>query len=67
MKRIYATKLGDPIEINALAEAFKDYSEERSYCALTSAKPNNGHTLAASGVVSLISLGTIPLDSCAKE
>ncbi|MEC0253276.1 polyketide synthase, partial [Bacillus halotolerans] len=50
------TKLGDPIEINALAEAFKDYTEERSYCALTSAKPNIGHTLAASGVVSLISL-----------
>ncbi|MFZ7774523.1 SDR family NAD(P)-dependent oxidoreductase [Bacillus velezensis] len=50
------TKLGDPIEINALAEAFKDYTEERSYCALTSTKPNIGHTLAASGIVSLISL-----------
>ncbi|MEC0760749.1 SDR family NAD(P)-dependent oxidoreductase [Bacillus atrophaeus] len=50
------TKLGDPVEINALAEAFKDYTEEKSYCALTSTKPNIGHTLAASGVVSLISL-----------
>ncbi|MGN8845909.1 SDR family oxidoreductase, partial [Niallia sp. HCP3S3_B10] len=50
------TKLGDPIEINALAEAFKDFTEESSYCALTSVKPNIGHTLAASGIVSLISL-----------
>ncbi len=50
------TKLGDPVEINALSEAFKDYSEARNYCALTSVKPNIGHTLAASGLVSLISL-----------
>ncbi|MGN8845779.1 SDR family NAD(P)-dependent oxidoreductase, partial [Niallia sp. HCP3S3_B10] len=50
------TKLGDPVEINALAEAFKDFTEESSYCALTSVKPNIGHTLAASGIVSLISL-----------
>ncbi|QQF62483.1 hypothetical protein I9X38_19085 [Bacillus mojavensis] len=32
------------------------FKDKRSYCALTSAKPNIGHTLAASGVVSLISL-----------
>ncbi|MGE0946969.1 hypothetical protein, partial [Bacillus atrophaeus] len=37
-------------------EAFKDYTEEKSYCALTSTKPNIGHTLAVSGIVSLISL-----------
>ena len=50
------TKLGDPVEINALTEAFKGFTEEKSYCALTSVKPNIGHTLAASGIVSLISL-----------
>ncbi|WP_157998054.1 type I polyketide synthase [Ornithinibacillus scapharcae] len=50
------TKLGDPVEINALAEAFKNFTEESRYCALTSVKPNIGHTLAASGIVSLISL-----------
>ncbi|WP_029191117.1 beta-ketoacyl synthase N-terminal-like domain-containing protein, partial [Ornithinibacillus scapharcae] len=50
------TKLGDPIEINALVEAFKDFTEKSSYCALSSVKPNIGHTLAASGIVSLISL-----------
>nr|WP_240464227.1 SDR family NAD(P)-dependent oxidoreductase [Paenibacillus apiarius] len=50
------TKLGDPVEINALADAFKDYTTDKGYCALTSTKSNLGHSLAASGVVSLISL-----------
>jgi acyl transferase domain-containing protein/NAD(P)-dependent dehydrogenase (short-subunit alcohol dehydrogenase family)/acyl carrier protein len=50
------TKLGDPIEINALYDAFKDYTKKQCYCALTSTKTNFGHTFAASGLVSLISL-----------
>jgi polyketide synthase PksN len=50
------TKLGDPIEINALYDAFKDYTKKQGYCALTSTKTNFGHSLAASGLVSLISL-----------
>jgi acyl transferase domain-containing protein/acyl carrier protein len=50
------TKLGDPVEINALYEAFKDYTKKQRYCALTSTKTNFGHTFAASGLVSLISL-----------
>jgi acyl transferase domain-containing protein/thioesterase domain-containing protein len=50
------TKLGDPIEINALYDAFKDYTKKQEYCALTSVKTNFGHTMAASGLVSLISL-----------
>ncbi|WP_245951346.1 beta-ketoacyl synthase N-terminal-like domain-containing protein, partial [Phytoactinopolyspora halophila] len=50
------TRLGDPVEINALADAFKDYTSATGFCALTSTKPNVGHSLAASGVVSLISL-----------
>jgi polyketide synthase PksN len=50
------TKLGDPIEINALYDAFKGYTKKQGYCALTSTKTNFGHTLAASGLVSLISL-----------
>lgn len=48
------TKLGDPIEINALSEIFSD--TEANSCAVTSTKANVGHTLAASGLVSLISL-----------
>ncbi|MCX8131318.1 MAG: SDR family NAD(P)-dependent oxidoreductase [Clostridia bacterium] len=50
------TRLGDPVEINALYDAFKDYTQKQHYCAITSTKTNFGHTLAASGIVSLISL-----------
>ncbi|WP_219845519.1 SDR family NAD(P)-dependent oxidoreductase [Paenibacillus sp. MYb67] len=50
------TRLGDPVEINALQEAYKTRNMEPGSCALTSVKTNLGHTLAASGVVSLISL-----------
>ncbi|MBO0780267.1 MAG: SDR family NAD(P)-dependent oxidoreductase [Ktedonobacteraceae bacterium] len=50
------TQLGDPIEINALNEVFREATEEVGFCALTSTKTNFGHTLAASGIVSLVSL-----------
>ncbi|WP_217998905.1 SDR family NAD(P)-dependent oxidoreductase [Paenibacillus pabuli] len=50
------TRLGDPVEINALQEAYKGRNMAPGSCALTSVKTNLGHTLAASGVVSLISL-----------
>ncbi|MCX8131980.1 MAG: SDR family NAD(P)-dependent oxidoreductase [Clostridia bacterium] len=68
------TKLGDPVEVNALYEAFKGYTKRQGYCALTSTKTNFGHTFAASGLVSLISLvqalryGTIPVSlHCEQE
>nr|ABM63530.1 BryD [Candidatus Endobugula sertula] len=50
------TQLGDPIEVNALYDAFKDNTDKQNYCALTSTKTNFGHTFAASGLVSLVSL-----------
>jgi acyl transferase domain-containing protein/NAD(P)-dependent dehydrogenase (short-subunit alcohol dehydrogenase family)/acyl carrier protein len=50
------TKLGDPVEINALNDAFKKYTNKKSYCAITSSKTNFGHTFAASGLVSLVSM-----------
>jgi acyl transferase domain-containing protein/NADPH:quinone reductase-like Zn-dependent oxidoreductase/SAM-dependent methyltransferase len=50
------TRLGDPIEVNALADAFRRHTARRGTCALTSAKTNFGHTFAASGLVSLICL-----------
>ncbi|WP_256524085.1 SDR family NAD(P)-dependent oxidoreductase [Aquimarina sp. EL_43] len=56
------TKLGDPVEINALAKAFKKLKGDQNslakqeYCALTSCKSNIGHTLAASGLVSVVNL-----------
>ena len=48
--------LGDPVEVNALIEAFGSYTAQVGCCALTSTKSNFGHSLAASGVVSLIAL-----------
>lgn len=50
------TRLGDPVEINALNDAFKTVSTSSPSCALTSTKSNVGHTFAASGLVSLVSL-----------
>ena len=49
-----ATKLGDPIEIQALTAAFSQYTQKRNYCAIGSVKTNIGHTLAAAGVAGLI-------------
>lgn len=50
------TNLGDSIESNALYNAYKKYTDQTNYCALTSNKPNIGHALAASGLVSIINL-----------
>jgi acyl transferase domain-containing protein/acyl carrier protein len=44
------TKLGDPIEVNALREAFRGYSDRRGYCALGSHKGNFGHTIMTAGI-----------------
>ncbi|PEP89772.1 polyketide synthase, partial [Bacillus wiedmannii] len=50
------TKLGDPVEVNALYDVFKNYTKKQGYCALTSPKTNFGHTFAASGLINLICL-----------
>ena len=50
------TPLGDPIEIDALRGAFQESTQHVQFCALTSSKSNLGHTLAAAGLVSLVSL-----------
>ena len=48
------TKLGDPIEVDALKEAFKKYTLKKEYCALGSVKSNIGHCLTAAGSASFI-------------
>ena len=48
------TRLGDPIEVQALSDAFRRYTDKRQYCALGSVKTNIGHTLTAAGVASVI-------------
>lgn len=48
------TYLGDPIEIEALTQAFRQTTQETSFCRIGSVKTNIGHLDTAAGVVSLI-------------
>src|SRR5262249_52953373 len=48
-----ATRLGDPIEVAALIQAFSTATETKPYCALGSIKGNVGHLDAAAGVTGL--------------
>jgi len=47
------TKLGDPIELEALGTVFSEKSNRKNYCAIGSVKSNIGHTSAAAGVASV--------------
>ncbi|MCP5120560.1 MAG: polyketide synthase, partial [bacterium] len=47
------TKLGDPIEIQALTEAFRRQTVDRGFCAVGSVKSNIGHLEAAAGIAGL--------------
>ncbi|HET8799081.1 MAG TPA: SDR family NAD(P)-dependent oxidoreductase, partial [Thermoanaerobaculia bacterium] len=49
-----ATKLGDPIEIEALKASFRRYTQKSAYCALGSVKSNIGHCLTAAGAAGVI-------------
>ncbi|MFC1668617.1 SDR family NAD(P)-dependent oxidoreductase, partial [Chlamydiota bacterium] len=48
------TSLGDPIEIESLTQAFREYTNESGYCKIGSVKSNIGHLEAAAGVASII-------------
>lgn len=48
------TKLGDPIELAALTEAFGNLA--KSNCAINSIKANLGHTVTAAGVTGVIKI-----------
>ncbi len=48
------TKIGDPIEIDGIDLAFKSFTKENTFCAVSSLKTNIGHTDAASGIAGLI-------------
>ncbi|MBV9493034.1 MAG: SDR family NAD(P)-dependent oxidoreductase, partial [Acidobacteria bacterium] len=50
------TKLGDPIEVEGLKQAFRKYTEKTSYCAIGSVKSNIGHTLTAAGIAGVLKL-----------
>ncbi|ARP74582.1 type I polyketide synthase [Streptomyces pluripotens] len=49
-----ATRIGDPIEVAALTEAFRQSTDRRGFCALGSVKTNIGHLGAAAGVAGLV-------------
>ncbi len=49
-----ATPLGDPIEIEGLTTAFREYTDERGFCAVGSVKSNVGHLVMAAGATSVI-------------
>ncbi|BCJ94412.1 hypothetical protein acsn021_19810 [Anaerocolumna cellulosilytica] len=48
------TSLGDPIEVKALSQAFRNYTQDQSYCALGSVKTNIGHLEPAAGISGII-------------
>lgn len=48
------TKLGDPIEIDALTSAFRKYTDKNNFCAIGSIKSNIGHTSAAAGMAGVM-------------
>jgi phthiocerol/phenolphthiocerol synthesis type-I polyketide synthase E len=48
------TILGDPIEISALTEVFRESTKRRGFCGIGSVKSNFGHLSCAAGVAGLI-------------
>lgn len=48
------TAMGDPIEVEALTQAFRTGTERTGYCRIGSVKTNIGHLDTAAGVASLI-------------
>ncbi len=49
-----ATKIGDPIEIEALTKVFQAETDKKSFCSIGSVKGNFGHLDAAAGVAGLM-------------
>ena len=50
------TRLGDPVEVAALTEAYRADTVDNGYCAIGSAKSNFGHLDSAAGVAGLIKI-----------
>ncbi|OIQ30563.1 MAG: polyketide synthase [Alphaproteobacteria bacterium MedPE-SWcel] len=48
------TYIGDPIEVAALTEAYRDQTDARGYCRLGSVKTNIGHLDTAAGVAGFV-------------
>jgi len=48
------TILGDPIEVQALSDAFASFTPDRQFCSLGSVKANVGHLDVAAGLIGLL-------------
>ena len=48
------TLLGDPVEVEGMTQAFRNFTDRRGFCAIGSVKSSIGHLLSASGIISLI-------------
>lgn len=49
-----ATKLGDPIEVEAISTAVSRFSNNKQFCGIGSVKSNIGHLYEGAGVASII-------------
>ncbi|PEU21766.1 hypothetical protein CN526_26225, partial [Bacillus wiedmannii] len=47
------TALGDPIEITGLTKTFQEYTQDKQFCAIGSAKSNIGHCESAAGIAGI--------------
>jgi|GEM_PF-3872879 len=50
------TLLGDPIEIKAATQAYREYTDDLQFCSVGSVKTNMGHSLMAAGAIGFIKL-----------
>jgi len=48
------TPIGDPVEVAALTQAYREFTDKKQYCAIGSVKTNIGHLDVAAGMASLI-------------
>ena len=48
------TKIGDPIEISGLTQAWRDHTDRTQYCSIGSVKSNIGHADSAAGIAGLL-------------
>ncbi|MFT5757710.1 MAG: phthiocerol/phenolphthiocerol synthesis type-I polyketide synthase E [Alteromonadaceae bacterium] len=49
-----ATELGDPVEVEALSNAYRQFTDKKQYCALGSVKANIGHLDASAGMAGIM-------------
>ena len=50
------TKLGDPIEILGISNAFKMYTNKKQFCGVGSVKTNIGHLIGAAGCANMLKI-----------